>query len=178
MSDKHMEFVGRIIQVEVRQITLPNGHKMEMEVIHHPGGSAVVALDDKQQICLLKQYRCVFDDWLWELPAGKRDDQEPPIKTAQRELAEEAGIVARDWVELGPMISSPGVFSEQVYLYLAQQLSPTEPDIAPDEVLEVHWLPLTVAYQWVMNGTITDAKSVIGILKSYHVLKEAGVNKV
>ncbi|WP_455201470.1 NUDIX domain-containing protein [Kaarinaea lacus] len=178
MNGKHMEFIGKIIQVEVRQITLPNGHQMDMEVIHHPGGSAVVALDDRQQICLLKQYRCVFEEWLWELPAGKRDHQEPPIETAQRELAEEAGILAEQWVDLGPMTSSPGVFSEQVYLYLARQLSSIEPDTAPDEVLQVHWLPLTEAYQWVMSGVITDAKSVIGILKSYQLLKEGGGNRI
>jgi len=178
MTGKKMEFIGKIVQVEVRQISLPNGHQMEMEVIHHPGGSAVVALDDKQQICLLRQYRCVFDAWLWELPAGKRDHQEPPMQTAQRELAEEAGILASEWLDLGPMTSSPGVFSEQVFLYLAQQLSPTAPDIAPDEVLEVHWLPLEEAFQWVMEGTITDAKSVIGILKSYQLLKEATVSNI
>ena len=178
MNGKHMDFIGKIIQVEVRQITLPNGHQMDMEIIHHPGGSAVVALDDRQQICLLKQYRCVFEDWLWELPAGKRDHQEPPIETAQRELAEEAGILAEDWVDLGSMISSPGVFSEQVYLYLARQLSPTEPDIAPDEVLQVHWMPLAEAYQWAMSGVISDAKSVIAILKSYQLLKEQGGSRI
>jgi 8-oxo-dGTP pyrophosphatase MutT (NUDIX family) len=177
MTDKQMVFNGKIIQVEVREIELPNGHQMEMELIHHPGGSAVVALDDKEHICLLKQYRCVFDTWLWELPAGKRDFQEPPIETAQRELAEEAGVLASEWLDLGPMISSPGVFSERVFLYLARQLTTTPTNIAPDEVLQVHWLPMEQAYQWAMNGTITDAKSVIGILKSYHLLKEMRVNK-
>ena len=172
--NKQFEFIGRIVQVEVRQITLPNGHRMEMEVIHHPGGAAVVALDDKDQICLLKQYRCVFDEWLWELPAGKRDHGEPPLQTAQRELAEEAGVLAGKWVELGPMTSSPGVFSEQVYLYLARELSPTKTDIGPDEVLQVHWVPLEDAFQKVMAGDITDAKSMIGILKSYQILKKGG----
>ena len=178
MKDNQLEFVGKIVQLEVRQITLPNGHKMEMEVIHHPGGAAVVALDEKQQICLLKQYRCVFDEWLWELPAGKRDHQEPPIETAKRELAEEAGVLADEWLELGPMISSPGVFSEQVYLYLAQQLSPTKSDIAPDEVIQIHWVSLEEAFQKVMRGEVTDAKSVIGILKSYQILKNSEGNSI
>ena len=178
MNEQQMQFIGKIVQVEVRQISLPNGHQMEMEVIHHPGGSAVVALDDKQQICLLKQYRCVFDEWLWELPAGKRDHNEPPIETAKRELGEEAGILASDWLELGAMISSPGVFSEQVYLFLAQHLSSTASDIAPDEVLQVHWLSLEEAFQAVMKGKIIDAKSVIGILKSYQLLKEGRINNI
>ncbi len=170
MAGKQIQFSGKIVQVEVRKIVLPNGHKMEMEVIHHPGGSAVVALDDQQRICLLKQYRCVFDEWLWELPAGKRDDDEPPLETAQRELAEEAGVVASQWTDLGYVISSPGVFSEKVYLYLAQQLSRTPATDAADEVFEVHWLPLIEARERVISGEITDAKSVVGILKSYQYL--------
>ena len=168
---KHPEFVGKVIQVEVRRITLPNGHEMEMEVVHHPGGSAVVALNERQEICLLKQYRCVFDEWLWELPAGKRDHEEPPLQTAQRELAEEAGVLAAQWAELDFMISSPGVFGERVYLYLAQQLSTTPSRLAADEVLQVHWVSLTEATQWVMQGDITDAKSVIGILKVNQLVK-------
>jgi len=165
-------FVGKIVRVEVQQITLPNGHQMEMEVIHHPGGSAVVALNEKQEICLLKQYRCVFDEWLWELPAGKRDHGEPPLETAKRELSEEAGVLAEKWFEFGPMISSPGVFSERVYLYLAEQLSATNAQLASDEVLEVHWVPLDEALAWVMQGKVTDAKSVIGILKTVQLVND------
>ena len=156
MSGKQLQFSGKIVQVEVRQIVLPNGHSMEMEVIHHPGGSAVLALDAQQRICLLKQYRCVFDDWLWELPAGKRDDGEPPLETAQRELAEEAGVAAEQWTDLG-------------YLYLARELAVTKATNAADEVFEVHWRPLQEAYEMVMAGDITDAKSMISILKCYQL---------
>jgi ADP-ribose pyrophosphatase len=170
-SKQQQSFQGRIIRVDMHQITLPNGHRMEMEVVHHPGGAAVVALDEKHRVCLLKQYRCVFDQWLWELPAGKRDGQEPPLETAQRELQEEAGVVANHWRELGPMISSPGVFTEQVYLYLAQQCVPTETQVGDDEVFEVHWVPLDDAYQQVLSGEIVDAKSVIGILKTKALLE-------
>ncbi|WP_455220656.1 NUDIX hydrolase [Kaarinaea lacus] len=172
VADKQPEFVGKIVQVEVQQITLPNGHHMEMEVIHHPGGSAVVALNERQELCLLKQYRCVFDEWLWELPAGKRDHGEPPLETAKRELSEEAGILAEKWTELGSMISSPGVFTERVYLYLAQQLTATAAQVAADEVLQVHWVPLVEATRWVMHGDITDAKSIIGILKVNQLVKD------
>jgi ADP-ribose pyrophosphatase len=163
-------FQGRIIHVDMQQITLPNGHRMEMEVVHHPGGAAVVALDEQHRVCLLKQYRCVFDQWLWELPAGKRDNKEPPLETAQRELQEEAGILAVEWQELGSMISSPGVFTERVYLFLARQFTSTATQKGADEVFEVHWLPLDDAYQQVLSGEIIDAKSVIGILKARAML--------
>ena len=173
MSDsRQIEFIGKIIQVEVRKITLPNGHQMEIEVVHHPGGAAVVAMNDNGEICLLKQYRAVFDEWLWELPAGKRDHGEPPLQTAQRELAEEAGVEAAKWRDLGSMISSPGVFGERVYLYLATGLAHVGVNIGVDEVMDVQWISLEDAYQWAIQGQISDAKSVIGIMRAYLLIKE------
>ena len=169
---RNVEFIGKIIQVEVRHITLPNGHEMEIEVVHHPGGAAVVALNEKQEICLLKQYRSVFDDWLWELPAGKRDHQEPPLETAKRELVEEAGVKGGQWQELGSMISSPGVFSERVYLYLATGLTHVGTDSGIDEVIQVHWIPVEEAYQWAFQGQISDAKSVIGIVRAMPLIRD------
>jgi 8-oxo-dGTP pyrophosphatase MutT (NUDIX family) len=83
-----------------------------------------VALDQADQVCLLRQYRYATGGWLWELPAGKIDDEEPPAQTARRELEEEAGREAADWRELGCMHSSPGIFTEVVYLYLARDLDP------------------------------------------------------
>lgn len=167
MNDQRKRvFDGRIIQVETRNITLPNGAPLHMEVVWHPGGAAVVALDETLRICLLRQYRAVFEQWLWELPAGKRDHQEDPQLTARRELAEEAGLVAENWYELGVMISSPGVFSEQVYLYAATGLSQVGNRLEADELIEVHWIALHEACQWVLQGKINDAKSVIGILRA------------
>lgn len=172
-ENKHFE--GTIVQVDMERVTLPNGHTMEMEVVRHPGGAAVVALDDQQRVCLLHQYRCVFDQWLWELPAGKRDNEEPPLQTAQRELQEEAGIMAGQWRELGSVISSPGVFTERVYLYLAQACTPAETRPAADEVFEVHWIPLQDAHQQVLDGGIEDAKTIIGILKAAALLKQDSI---
>ena len=86
-----VQFTGRVIRVTTDEVVLPNGHRALLEVVHHPGGAATVALDDAQRVCLLRQYRYVADGWLWELPAGKLEPAEPPLATAQRELAEEAG---------------------------------------------------------------------------------------
>ena len=107
-----VQFTGRVIRVTTDEVVLPNGHRALLEVVHHPGGAATVALDDAQRVCLLRQYRYVADGWLWELPAGKLEPAEPPLATAQRELAEEAGVSARHWRALGTLLSSPGVFSE------------------------------------------------------------------
>jgi ADP-ribose pyrophosphatase YjhB (NUDIX family) len=85
-------FTGRIIRVTTDEVVLPNGHRTVLEIVHHPGGAVAVALDAGGRVCLLRQYRHAAGGWLWELPAGKLEPAEPPLGTAQRELAEEAGL--------------------------------------------------------------------------------------
>lgn len=169
-SPKQLLYKGRIIQLELVEAQLPNGSPAELEIVRHPGGSAVVALDSEHRVCLLRQYRYAFDDWLWELPAGKIDAGEKPFNTAQRELAEEAGLSARNWNTLGRMISSPGVFTEIVHLYLARQLSTVPLAHEAGELIEVHWQPLKEAWQRAMQGEICDAKTVIGLGRAQAVL--------
>lgn len=159
-------FSGRIIDVDIERVELPNGSGMELEIVHHPGGAAVVALDEKDRICLLRQYRPAIGDWLWELPAGKIDEEEPPLMTAQRELAEEAGLAAARWEGLGCILSSPGVFTERVHLYLACGLSPVADTPHPDEVFEIHWIALREAWLQARDGIISDAKTVIALFRA------------
>ena len=169
-------FRGRIISLTQEMVRLPNGHETELEIIHHPGGAAVVALDQADQVCLLRQYRYATGGWLWELPAGKIDDEEPPAQTARRELEEEAGREAADWRELGCMHSSPGIFTEVVYLYLARDLTPVALGHEQEEVIEVHWLPLTQALDWCRDGTISDAKTLIGLFRAQALLAEVAAH--
>src|SRR5215472_3546551 len=118
-----LHFAGRVIRVTTDEVVLPNGHRALLEVVHHPGGAAAVALDEQGRVCLLRQYRYVGGGWLWELPAGKLEPHEPPLATAQRELTEEAGVRAAHWESLGLALSSPGVFAERLHLFLATGLS-------------------------------------------------------
>ena len=97
LTNSTLIFSGRVVRVTIDEVVLPNGHRALLDVVHHPGGAAVVALDGQQRVCLLRQYRYVADGWLWELPAGKLEPHEPPLVTAQRELAEEAGVHAQQW---------------------------------------------------------------------------------
>src|SRR5437764_7610412 len=117
-----LHFAGRVISVTTDEVLLPNGHRAVLEVVHHPGGAAAVALDESGRVCLLRQFRYVAGGWLWELPAGKLEPHEPPLATAQRELIEEAGVRAAHWRSLGQIFSSPGVFSEILHLFLATGL--------------------------------------------------------
>lgn len=166
MKKSTTHFRGRVIKVTVDEVELPNGRRTGLEVVHHPGGAAVVAIDVQNRVCLLHQYRYVAKGWVWELPAGKLEPDEPPLVTAQRELAEEAGVSAKEWSSLGQVLTSPGVFSEVLHLYLARDLQPATAALEPSEVLEVHWVPLPEAEERALNGDIQDAKTVIGILRA------------
>ena len=161
-----VHFSGRVIRVTTDEVVLPNGQRVELEVVHHPGGAAAVALDDERRVCLLRQYRYVAAGWLWELPAGKLEPGEPPLATAQRELIEEAGVSARHWRSLAGCLSSPGVFSERLHLFLATGIAPAKIAHERAEVIEVHWVPLAQACTWAIDGTISDAKSALGLLRA------------
>jgi len=159
-------FSGRGIQLDVATVTLPNGVSTELELVRHPGGAAVVAMDELGRVCLLRQYRHVASDWLWELPAGKLEPGELPLETAQRELAEEAGVQAGRWHSLGKTWSSPGVFGEIIHLWFAEQLNSAPINHEHDELLEVHWLPWATAWEMALDGGITDGKTLAGLLRA------------
>ena len=163
-------FRGRIIELALETPTLPNGTRPELEIVHHPGGAAAVALDAEERVCLLRQYRHAVGGWVWEIPAGKRDAGEEPQRTAARELEEEAGITARRWQPLGGILSSPGVFTEVVHLYLAQDLAQVPSRAERHEVFEVHWIAFADAIDRVMGGDINDGKTVVGLLKVARLL--------
>jgi ADP-ribose pyrophosphatase len=157
---------GTIVSLDVERILLPNGTTMRMELVRHPGGAAVVALDARGRVCLLRHYRPAVDAWLWELPAGKIDHREPPLVTAQRELREEAGLTAARWDSLGSIWSSPGIFTERIELYLARGLSASAASAHADEVFEIHWMTLESALETVLTSDGADAKTLAGLVKA------------
>jgi len=159
---------GSVIELGLETVVLPTGKRCQLEIIRHPGGAAVLAIDDQDRVCLLRQYRHAAGGWIWELPAGKIDHGEPPEETARRELAEEAGVSAEEWSYLGKMASSPGSLTEVVHLYRAGKLGETDDNVQADEALEVHWVGVEEALSWVGDGTIYDAKSVIALLMATH----------
>lgn len=172
MLEIDSKYRGRVITVNVERVELPNGRVADLEIVRHPGGATIVAIDGRQRICLLRQYRHAGGGWLWELPAGKLEVGEPPLQTAQRELIEEAGVEARDWYSLGSILSSPGVFTEVIHLFLALELQPRDIAHEEHEVIEVHWVDFREAWQRAVNGEINDAKTALGILRAYAFLSQ------
>ncbi|HUA90907.1 MAG TPA: NUDIX hydrolase [Steroidobacteraceae bacterium] len=161
-----LHYKGRVVSLTTDEVVLPNGHRALLEVVHHPGGAAVAALDGEGRVCLLRQYRYVADGWLWELPAGKLEPDEPPLATAQRELIEEAGVSASQWTALGVCLPSPGVFGERLHLFMAQGLKPAQAAHEHAEVIQVHWVALEEACAWALDGTICDCKTALGLLRA------------
>lgn len=160
-------YSGRLIRLNRETVALPNGTDVELDIVHHPGGAVVVALDDEDNVCLLRQFRHAAGGVIWELPAGCIDPGDTePLATARRELEEEAGLVARDWRELGSIFTTPGFCDEVLYLFLARDLRVTSTNHGDDELIEVRWLRFSDALGMVMNNEIRDAKSVSGLLKA------------
>lgn len=165
-DEKRTVFHGRVIDVAVEQARLPDGSIAELEIVHHPGGAAVVALERDGRVCLLRQYRHAAGGWIWELPAGRLEPAEPPRITAERELLEEAGVHAARWESLGRMLSSPGVFTEVIHLFLARELAAGETAHETHELIEIHWFPFGDVLAMAAQGEITDAKTVAGLFRA------------
>lgn len=166
-------YTGRVIRLNIESVELPNGRVADLEIVHHPGGAAIVALDEAERVCLIRQYRHAGGGWIWELPAGKLEPGEPPLFTAQRELIEEAGRRGKEWLPLGTLLSSPGVFTEVIHLFLARDLEAAALAHEESELIEVHWLPLADACRQALVGEINDAKTVVGLLRAAHLLEAA-----
>ncbi|MBF7083080.1 NUDIX hydrolase [Desulfallas sp. Bu1-1] len=157
-------YQGKIISVRKDQVEFPDGRSGAREVVDLASAVAVVAVTDKQEVLLVKQYRYPTGRELLEIPAGKVEPGENPLDCAKRELEEETGYRAVYWRQIGAFFTSPGFCTEKIYLYFAGGLTPHNPKLDPDECIEVHLVPLRDAFQMVKNGDIHDAKTIIGLL--------------
>jgi ADP-ribose pyrophosphatase len=157
-------YEGRVIKLGIESLTLPNGVVLELEIVRHPGGAAIVALDEHDRVCMLRQYRHAGGGWLWELPAGKLEPGEAAATTASRELEEEAGLHAGNWETLGKTLVTPGFCDEIIHLFLARNLKTTATQQEPHELIEIHWMPFRDALEKVYDGSINDAKTMLGLM--------------
>ena len=160
-------YEGKIIKVTLDQARLPDGSLASREVVYHPGGVAVLALDEDKTVYLVRQYRYPIQRLLLELPAGKLDhgSEEDVLLGAQRELSEETGLEASEWTYLGHTLASPGFCDEALHMYLARGLTRKPQHLDEDEFLDVVTMPFGQLVEQVMDGTITDGKTVSTTLK-------------
>ena len=159
-------FEGKIIKVTLDKAELPNGKLADREVVYHPGGVCVLALDEQNRVLMVTQFRYVFGKDLLEIPAGKLDRGEDPAVGALRELKEETGAVPGVFLPMGSILPSPGCFSERLYLFLARDLCMEEQQPDPDEFLRVERIPFDEMVHRCMTGEIEDAKTVAAVLKA------------
>ncbi|NPV28562.1 MAG: NUDIX hydrolase [Firmicutes bacterium] len=167
-------FQGRIIKVRVDTVLLPDGEKATREVVEHPGAVAVVPVTDRNEVIMVRQFRQPTGEILLELPAGKRDQQEPLLACAQRELEEETGCRAQEWKVLFSFFTTPGFSNELLTLLLARGLEKGEARPEGEEFLEVVSVPLSRAREMIFQGEIKDAKTIIGILALSFLEEEKG----
>jgi 8-oxo-dGDP phosphatase len=172
---------GRIVTVRRDTVRMPDGAEVGREVIEHLGAVAVVALDESDRVLMIRQYRHPAGALLWEIPAGLRDVAgEPLLRTAQRELLEEAGCRARDWRVLTDFFSSPGITDERIRIFLARRLTvvpETEREYVPEHeeaYLTVAWIPLKEAVRGALAGDLHNGVAILGILSAYAAAQGEG----
>jgi ADP-ribose pyrophosphatase len=162
---------GRIIRLERHTVEFPDGSAGELDVVRHPGASAVVPLLDDPgstdpRVLLLRHFRHAAGGWLWEIPAGRLDagEREHPERCAHRELREETGYTAETMTRLLSIVTTPGFSDEIIHLYMAAGLTRGQHAREADEFMELHEVPLSNVRKMIQNNEITDAKTLVGLL--------------
>lgn len=169
--DTQTVFQGKFLHVMSDTVRLPDGKRATREYIRHPGAAMVIALLDQNTLVLERQYRYPLARHFIELPAGKMDDGEDALATAQRELREECGYVASDWRHLTTLHPCIAYADEHIELFLARGLTKVERALDDGEFLEVLHVHITDALDWVRSGRITEAKAVTGLLWADRILR-------
>lgn len=161
-------FEGRVFSVAVETITLPNGHRLDAEIVRHPRSVVIVPIDDEGRVILIRQYRHAVGRWLWELPAGSTDPGEDEHAAAARECHEEIRLVPSKLERLGAFFPTPGYCDEEMVFFGATGLREPGPgDVDAhadaDEEIEPRAFTFADAHALVASGEIADLKTVAGL---------------
>lgn len=167
-------YQGRSITVRLEEAELPGGRVVPLEVVRHPGASAVVPFSAPDEVLLIRQFRWAAGGTIWEVPAGKLDGDSPEV-CARKELEEEAGQRAGRLVPLGSVWTTPGFTDEVIHLFAALDLTPVPARPEEDEVIEVVPTPLRRALEMVWSGELRDAKSAMALV---HAARHLGLLEV
>jgi ADP-ribose pyrophosphatase len=160
-------FKGKIFSITSDRVREPNGITAVRDVVRHSGSVVVLAVDDSQKepcILLERQYRYAAGDYLWEIPAGRKDENETPLAGAKRELLEETGYTAKTWRKALFFYPSPGFMDETMTVFLARGLRPGKAQPEDDEHIEYELVPLTQVLRMISSGKIKDGKTIAAAL--------------
>ena len=173
--DGEIKFCGKIVRVETDTVMLPNGHTSYREVVRKNGGVCIVPLTENNEVVFVNQYRYAYGEILKELPAGKLEGNEDPLKAGLRELSEETGYEAGKVIPLGVFYPSCGIMDEVLYMYLALDLKEGEIHLDEDEFVTSEKIPLEDAVNMVLDGQIPDGKTQAALLKAWALIKKGAV---
>ncbi len=154
---------GPIGRYGLEEVELPNGHRMVLDVLRHPGAAAAVVFVSPSRLLLLRQYRHAGGGWLWEIPAGKIDPGEEPLACIEREIEEETGYRAARIERLGEILPAAAYTDERIHLYVATELTAGTMDHGRGENIEVHEIEFDEALAMIDRGDIIDAKTIAGL---------------
>jgi len=164
MLSSRLIYEGRVVKLRVDTVKMPNGRETTREIVEHSDCVAIVAIDEKDNVLLVKQFRQPVGKTLLEIPAGGIEPGEGPVATVRRELREETGYLPRKVERLGGFYSAPGYSSEYLYLYLASDLAHNPLYAEDTEEIRVVPVPVTQILRLITSGSICDAKSIAGLL--------------
>ena len=156
-------YSGKVLNLDLDTVGLPNGRTTDLEILRHPGASAVVPLKEDGRVVLIRQLRHAVGGFIYEIPAGKLDPQEDPRDCAARELEEEVGYRAGFLELLTSIWTAPGFTDEVIHIFLGTNLEKGIQALDQDEVLEIVEWPLEEAMARIQDDTIRDAKTIIGL---------------
>ena len=165
--DSKKIFDGRVLHIVLDEVELPDGKRSKREVVNHPGGVCVAALDEDNNLSFVKQFRYPYKEVVLELPAGKLEKGSTPL--------EETGLEGYSYISLGQVYPSPGYTSEIIHLYACRVKSQGEQKLDEGEFLNVETIPLNKAVEMVLNNMIPDAKTQIAVLKTAALLKSGKI---
>jgi ADP-ribose pyrophosphatase len=166
-------YQGRSFAFITEDITLPNGNRMEHAQVRHPGSTGIVPLREDGQVVMTMQYRHAVGEYLLEIPAGTIEAGESPLACARRELEEETGFVAEEFIQIATVHIIPAYSDEKIHVYLARGLTPSTQNLDQDEILQVMHYPLEELMRMVREGAITDALTLLALHQARMYLQGA-----